>query len=66
MTGDPFRKVRKPCSSPYDCGRMVITYAKVVAPKCVPCRHRLANLARGRELTMREAERRTRRFLRAA
>ena len=44
MTPDPLRRVRRPCSSPYGCGRIVQTQAKVEAPVCQRCRARLRNL----------------------
>lgn len=41
---DLFRRVRRPCSSPYRCGRIVETHAKVEKPVCRKCRARLRNL----------------------
>lgn len=44
---DHYRKTRKPCCSPYDCGRRVHTLAYVQRPVCQPCRRRLKNLRLG-------------------
>jgi hypothetical protein len=43
MSG-PFRRVRKPCTSPYGCTTRVQTLAYVAAPLCRACRRRLKNL----------------------
>ena len=64
MSADPYRKVRRPCTSPYGCGRRVQTLAYVARPLCRACRRRLRNLARGRALTIARSERRTRAALR--
>lgn len=60
MTGQPFRRVRKPCVR---CRRAVQTQAKVVAPKCRPCRRSLRNLElqRYRAAALRRARARQRR-----
>lgn len=44
MSDNPGRKVRKPCTSPYHCGRRVHTLATVEEPICQPCRRQLKNL----------------------